>query len=510
MRTCRNKFFSLFSILFAIQSIAAEPVRFAVIDSPVDHDHEEIAPYIDLAMMEKLVANEDESDESPSASWKELNDKARAEYLRRLDPKRLEQAKKFIDALGRMMGDYDSLSNDQQVKILGPAIGGGILYFLSRKFRKEVDLVGQYLHGTHVAGVAIGGDKDLRMLNFPMITAPGEDTTSFFEHWNFNPEGERIKLRTYFTDLFASLKKANVKVVNMSLGVTVKDTLKSLRKRTGLLTKSLLYFGLKRNAEATARIYEEEMTKAMAAHPEMVFVLAAGNDNSLVNDADYDFASINLPNVIQVAAVDKKGARAIFSNHSAEFVEVAAHGQGVKGPQADGGSIHLMGTSMAAPLVTLRLNKIFKRNPDLSAKQALDQLLEIYSVRSVELKKYVQDGRLLPAVASSENSVLAELEISLEHFGALLQERMRGQAEDKYQSTFDATLLEVQQNTLLNTRELAAALRAGLLELSVRLPERLSQGQALTLRLSGPDLPARTLSCESISTPTHIRFNRAS
>lgn len=96
-------------------------------------------------------------------------------------------------------------------------------------------------------------------------------------------------------------------------------------------------------ASAISECFEEEI----------FFVAAAGNDNRNT-DADPHFpSSFNTPNVISVAAFDKKNLLASFSNYGTITIDVAAPGGAILscGIASISDYTYLSGTSMAAPHV---------------------------------------------------------------------------------------------------------------------------------------------------------------
>ena len=115
---------------------------------------------------------------------------------------------------------------------------------------------------------------------------------------------------------------------------------------------------------------------AIAAHPETLFVVAAGNgakgvgydeDARGVNDRDYPCADPS-PNVVCVAAVDNRGALAGFSNYGATSVDVGAPASTCS-PTSAGRPAFWSGTSMATPYAAAAAALAFAAHPDASAAQ---------------------------------------------------------------------------------------------------------------------------------------------
>lgn len=122
---------------------------------------------------------------------------------------------------------------------------------------------------------------------------------------------------------------------------------------------------------------------AIAAAPETLFVVAAGNGGPDVKGDDNDATptypcSLELPNVICVAATRTDNTLAPFSNFGAGSVDLAAPGTDILGASDAGGVFGyspLSGTSFATPLVTGTAALILSRDPGLTTAQLRDRLL---------------------------------------------------------------------------------------------------------------------------------------
>ena len=108
----------------------------------------------------------------------------------------------------------------------------------------------------------------------------------------------------------------------------------------------------------------------------IVFVAAAGNESN-DNDVNPSYpAGYDISNVVSVAAVDKNGNLANFSNYGASSVDIAAAGVDILSTSLNGGYALLSGTSMATPHVSGALALLWSHNGSLSAQDLITRLYE--------------------------------------------------------------------------------------------------------------------------------------
>ena len=220
---------------------------------------------------------------------------------------------------------------------------------------EEIGLAGSYEHGTHVAGITLAGNPHTRL-----VVGRIE-----FQH-TLKPDpcpSRELALREAraaqaTVDFF---KRHGVRVVNMSWGGDVKGIENQLEQcgigKTPEARKALArgYYDIGRKA----------LTKAFASAPGILFVTAAGNsgdDASFVEDIP---ASIVLPNLLTVGAVDLAGDEAGFTSYG-PTVKVHANGYQVESFLPGGTRVALSGTSMASPQVAGLAAKLLAVNPALT------------------------------------------------------------------------------------------------------------------------------------------------
>ncbi|HMO17735.1 MAG TPA: S8 family serine peptidase [Oligoflexia bacterium] len=151
--------------------------------------------------------------------------------------------------------------------------------------------------------------------------------------------------------------------------------------------------------------YSQALENAIraAGNHNILFVVAAGN-NGANNDSTASYpANFNLDNVISVAAIDRNGNLANFSNYGTSRVHLAAPGVGILSTYLNNTYSNLSGTSMAAPFVSGIAALILSREPNLSASQLKSRL--IYSARPLaNLNNLVSSGGIASASRALSNT----------------------------------------------------------------------------------------------------------
>ena len=225
---------------------------------------------------------------------------------------------------------------------------------------EELGLAGNWMHGTHVAGITMAGNPYARLV-----------TGRIEFDWHLLPDPcpskdlvERdARNQQAYVDFF---KRNGVRVVNMSWGGSVKGIEEQLEVcnvgKTPDERKTIArdYFEIQKTA----------LTKAFASAPGILFITAAGNSNEDASFAEDIPAGIVLPNLMTVGAVDKAGDEASFTSYGPTVV-VHANGYQVESVIPGGDKLAESGTSMASPQVANLAAKILAVNPKLAPAQVI-------------------------------------------------------------------------------------------------------------------------------------------
>ena len=276
------------------------------------------------------------------------------------------------------------------------------------KLMNDVNFVGGYIHGTHVAGISTTGVPNAKILPMKVIPTvyqeltppsngntnaptnpPVADTTPTMSVDELKAElvKEANNNIEEMINIHKVLKFHKVDVVNQSFGigfVNALDFIKSAYIETQKKEPS------EAELDALARMYMNTLvasgTRMYNAAPDTVFVVAAGNDTNN-NDANPDYPSnIQTENKISVAATLGNLKIAEFSNFGVKTVDVAAPGVAITSTAPTNAYIPLSGTSQATPFVTNTIAQMKDANPNLKPREIKDIIM-----MTVDVKPWLKD-----------------------------------------------------------------------------------------------------------------------
>jgi hypothetical protein len=226
-------------------------------------------------------------------------------------------------------------------------------------------LYGQYyIHGSHVAGIAVRGNPAVQLV------AARQDS----DGWKSNPTAPTLESTRHFVASDQSIidyfKSHGVRVVNMSW-TNAPFWYEHLLERNGI-GKDVEE--RKRMAQAMFDIEKAGLEKAFRSAPEILFITVAGNSNEDASFGEFIPASFKLPNLLTVGAVDQAGDETSFTSYG-ETVRIHSNGHRVMSRVPGGYELPASGTSMSAPQVTNLAAKLLALHPELTPEQVIDLIV---------------------------------------------------------------------------------------------------------------------------------------
>ncbi len=269
--------------------------------------------------------------------------------------KRFPEAKKELKGLSDLQANVESPEATELKQAMAKLKPDQV-----RPFMEELSLFSVYAHGTHVAGILTAGNPYARVVtgritfDWKMIPDPCPSRAQ--------AERDAAAPQDY-VDFF---KRNQVRVVNMSWGGTVKDVEDGMEKCA--IGKTIEE--RKKTAREWFEMQKGGLEKAMLSAPDILFVAAAGNSNADSSFNEAIPASIQVPNLLTVGAVDKAGDEASFTSYGPTVV-VHANGYEVESYIPGGDRLKMSGTSMASPNVANLAAKILTVSPQLKPAQVI-------------------------------------------------------------------------------------------------------------------------------------------
>ncbi|PYS81877.1 MAG: hypothetical protein DMF67_14870 [Acidobacteria bacterium] len=230
---------------------------------------------------------------------------------------------------------------------------------------RDSDPMDENGHGTHCAGI-IGAEGDnnegIAGVNWQVEIMP----LKFMGKGGFGTTKDAIEAINYVIQRKSD--GVNVRVISASWGSRLKS-----------------------------RALEDVIRKA--GDSDILFVAAAGNDSADADRAPHYPSGYKLPNVISVAALDRRDQLASFSNYGAKSVHLAAPGKEILSTWLDGDYEEHSGTSMATPFVAGVAALVLSVEPNLTVKELRERLFNTVDKLDSLQGKVVTGGRVNAARA---------------------------------------------------------------------------------------------------------------
>lgn len=287
-----------------------------------------------------------------------------------------------------------------------------------QEFMKEMAKFGNFVHGTHVANIALSHPKS-KVLAVKLI--PTEIKLPFpFGNWVASEGQENLRLYLVKAGLallgsqqgkllgqigeYVGGHKALVANGSFGTGINQAKMIAGPAFKLGMgrdATEEELVDVAKHFLNAVVKSSEAMVDAAQGT----LFVFAAGNDannNDLIPTSP---ANIQAPNSITVAATQGRGKLASFSSFGNDTVHVAAPGVGIESAIPGNEFLKMSGTSQAAPFVAGIAAGIRAENPHLSPAQ-----VKMILMNTVDKKNYLKGKVLSSGVVNSDRALFAAKE----------------------------------------------------------------------------------------------------
>ncbi len=233
----------------------------------------------------------------------------------------------------------------------------------AKEVGESLGFVGNYIHGTHVAGIATAGNPFARV-------------KAIANYWPFRQQDFRLDRAgaegraKFYRDIVAQMQREGVRVVNMSWRVSPAAFEGMLQLQGGHPDAE----ARKKLAQELYAIEKTALDTAIKSAPNILFIAGAGNEANDSNFADYIPAGLAAPNLVTVGAVDRSGREAMFTSVGGT-VALYANGVDVESYFPGGKRRALSGTSMASPQVAGIAAKMIALKPSLTAIELRELLV---------------------------------------------------------------------------------------------------------------------------------------
>ena len=251
-----------------------------------------------------------------------------------------------------------------------------------KNFIAEMGKFGNFIHGTHVAGITVK-DTSHKILSVKLIPTEVKpfkrDLSRIAAQFEGKNDDIRMALLKSLLTTLASQQMMMLEEIAAYVGNHKADIANGSFgtgfKQAKMITDNLFKIAFQRDPskEESTKLAKFFLNTLVAegrnmvdAAPETLFVFAAGNDNSDNDMYPTSPTNIQADNVISVAATYKYEYLAPFSNYGKTMVDIAAPGMIIDSQIPGNEYLKVSGTSQAAPMIANIAASIKDANPNLA------------------------------------------------------------------------------------------------------------------------------------------------
>ena len=285
-------------------------------------------------------------------------------------------------------------------------------------FIKSLNIYGNFMHGTHVSGIAMQGTTDAELLGVRIgVSEPGRDTTRTGKVWKKDEIRAALSYMVtltldYYAEIINYLDGHRADVVNFSIGISNDSLQDSL---AGYLSPAA--GDISDLTKEALQKFIQDGRQTLAKAPDTLFVIAAGNDGTNNDMEEFFPANVKTDNAITVAATNEDRSLASFSNYGKNTVDIAAPGVNIRSTVPGNDYLSVSGTSQATPFVTRAASMVKDANPSLLPVQIKRILMNTVTKKSFLIGKVASEGVLHQerAVYAAELSKTMDLDEAIAH-----------------------------------------------------------------------------------------------
>ena len=277
-------------------------------------------------------------------------------------------------------------------------------------FIKRISIYGNFMHGTHVTGIAIENAPEAKVMAVKLI--PTEVKLPFFVMPHEKGAGMWLLKKSVgflatqqvaqFKEIIAYVDSHNMDIANGSFGTGYPQAKMIITAIAKVVYKKITPEELEEAVRHFLDTLISEGLESFQSADKTLFVFAAGNDG-LSND-EFPIYPTNLKadNIISVAASYDYNSLASFSNYGKEMVDVAAPGVNIVSTAPGNQYIGVSGTSQAAPFIAGVAAQIKDANSSLAPKQIKDIIMG-----TVDLKDWLKGKVVTGGVVNTSRALSA-------------------------------------------------------------------------------------------------------
>tara|TARA_R110002072_G_scaffold64203_8_gene159918 strand:- start:4808 stop:6202 length:1395 start_codon:yes stop_codon:yes gene_type:complete len=398
---------SLLALVAATLTLGANASNVAIIDSGTDMLHKDIAPQ---AWINPLEIPRNQRDEDGNGYEDDVNGWNFA-----------EQNHQVIDYkyLGRLTFDVRRFFDIQTAMLQGSATDEDIKWMRAKlqeqEFVKQLQVYGNFMHGTHVAGISARASDDAKIMAVKII--PTEVALPFsVKEQALKSEKSNFKMfllkqglaflakqqMSMLAEVATYVNDHKIDIANGSFGTGYPQAKMIVETVGRTIIKDITEEQIEEATMHFLNTLIKEGDHMVQAAEDTLFVFAAGNDG--LNNDKYPTSPTNIQadNVISVSATLRRGKLANFSNYGKKMVDVAAPGVGILSAVPGNQYLRVSGTSQAAPYVANIASKVQDANPALSPRQ-----IKAIITKTVDKKDWLKEKVISEGIVNKDRATRA-------------------------------------------------------------------------------------------------------